>query len=127
MLREWLPIWSKPAALRAVRATVVVPGLFALCYEAIGNLQMATFAAFGGFATLVLATFGGTWRDKLIAHAGLAVTGSVLLIIGTAVNSNTALAASVTLVVAFTVLFAGVAGKEDNRCLLYNPEYQLLA
>jgi uncharacterized membrane protein YccC len=110
MFREWLPVWSKPAALRAVRATLVVPGLFALTYEVIGNLQMATFAAFGGFATLVLATFGGTRRDKLIAHAGLAVTGSVLLIIGTAVNSNTALAASVTLVVAFAVLFAGVAG-----------------
>jgi hypothetical protein len=81
-----------------------------LAYEVIGNLQMATFAAFGGFATLVLASFGGSRRDKLIAHTGLAVTGSVLLIIGTAVNSNTALAASVTLVVAFVVLFAGVAG-----------------
>jgi hypothetical protein len=91
--RDWLPVWSKPAALRAVRATVVVPGLFALAYEVIGNLQIATFAAFGGFATLVLATFGGTRRDKLVAHLGLAVVGSVLLIIGTAVNSNTALAA----------------------------------
>jgi uncharacterized membrane protein YccC len=110
MLREWLPVWSKPAALRATRATLVVPGLFALTYEVIGNLQMATFAAFGGFATLVLAAFGGSWRDKLIAHAGLAVTGSVLLIVGTAVNSNTALAACVTLVVAFAVLFAGVCG-----------------
>jgi uncharacterized membrane protein YccC len=105
-----LPVWSKPAALRAVRATVVVPGLFALAYEVIGNLQIATFAAFGGFATLVLATFGGTRRDKLVAHLGLAVVGSVLLIIGTAVNSNTALAALTTLVVAFVVLFAGVSG-----------------
>jgi uncharacterized membrane protein YccC len=103
-------VWSKPAALRAVRATIVVPGLFALAYEVIGNLQIATFAAFGGFATLVLATFGGTRRDKLMAHLGLAVVGSVLLVIGTAVNSNTALAASTTLVVAFVVLFAGVSG-----------------
>jgi uncharacterized membrane protein YccC len=108
--RDWWPVWSKPAALRAVRATIVVPGLFALAYEVIGNLQIATFAAFGGFATLVLATFGGTRRDKLIAHLGLAVVGSVLLIIGTAVNSNTALAALTTLVVAFVVLFAGVSG-----------------
>jgi len=37
-------VWSKPAALRAIRATIVVPGLFAICYEVIGNLQMATFA-----------------------------------------------------------------------------------
>jgi uncharacterized membrane protein YccC len=105
-----MPVWSKPAALRAVRATIVVPGLFAIAYEVIGNLQLATFAAFGGFATLVLAGFGGTRRDKLIAHLGLAIVGSVLLIIGTAVNSNTALAASTTLVVAFVVLFAGVSG-----------------
>jgi uncharacterized membrane protein YccC len=107
---RWLPVWSRAAALRAVRATIVVPGLFALCDQVIGNLQMATFAAFGGFATLVLASFAGTWREKLLAHATLAVAGSVLLTIGTAVNSSTVLAAIVTVPVTFVVFFAGVAG-----------------
>jgi uncharacterized membrane protein YccC len=102
--------WSEAAAYRAVRAAVVMPGLFALSYQVVGNLQVATFAAFGGFATLVLAGFGGTRRDKLVAHLGLAVTGSVLLTIGTAVNSSTAVAAVVTLAVAFAVLFFGVVG-----------------
>ncbi|GAB2997684.1 FUSC family protein [Amycolatopsis acidiphila] len=106
----WLPVWSKAAAMRAVRATVVVPGMFALGYTVIGDLQLATFAAFGGFATLVLAAFGGGWRDKLLAHLGLAVTGSVLLVIGTAVNSSIVLASLVTIPVAFVVLFAGVGG-----------------
>ena len=106
----WLPVWSRPAALRAIRATVVVPGLFAISYKVIGDLQVATFAAFGGFATLVMAGFGGTKRDKLIAHLGLAVAGSILLMIGTAVNSSTLLAAIVTVVVGFAVLFAGIAG-----------------
>lgn len=96
--------------MRAVRATLVVPGLFALTYEVVGDLQMATFAAFGGFATLVLAAFGGRWRDKLLAHAGLAVAGSILLIIGTAVNGSVVIAVVATVVVAFLVLFAGVAG-----------------
>ncbi len=96
--------------MRAVRATVVVCGLFALTDQAIGNLQMATFAAFGSFATLVLASFAGSRRDKLAAHAALAITGSVLLTIGTAVSSSTALAAIVTVPVAFVVFFAGVAG-----------------
>jgi len=96
--------------MRAVRATLVVPGLFAICYEVIGNLQMATFAAFGGFATLLFAAFGGSRRDKVVAHLLLALAGSVLLVIGTAVNSNTAVAALVTVPVAFVVLFAGVAG-----------------
>ena len=107
---DWLPSWSLPAAMRAVRAMIVVSGLFALTDKAIGNLQMATFAAFGGFATLVLASFTGSRRDKLAAHATLAVVGSVLLTIGTAVTSSTALAAAVTVPVTFAVFFAGIAG-----------------
>ncbi|HEX4864164.1 MAG TPA: hypothetical protein VFV02_08835, partial [Acidimicrobiales bacterium] len=104
------PVWSKPAALRAVRATLVVPGLFALTDRVIGDLQMATFAAFGGFATLVLASFTGGRLHKLAAHTLLGVVGSVLLIIGTAVTSNTALAVVVTVPVVFSVLFGGIAG-----------------
>jgi uncharacterized membrane protein YccC len=96
--------------MRAVRAAIVVAGLFALTDRVIGNLQMATFAAFGGFATLVLSSFAGTRRDKLLAHMALAVAGSVLLSIGTAVSSSTALAAIVTVPVTFSVFFAGVAG-----------------
>ncbi|MCW3067376.1 MAG: hypothetical protein JWL67_1, partial [Solirubrobacterales bacterium] len=96
--------------MRAVRATLVVAGLFALTDQVIGNLQMATFAAFGGFATLVLSTFSGTRREKLRAHAVLAVAGSVLLTIGTVVSSSTALAAIVTVPVTFAVFYAGVAG-----------------
>jgi uncharacterized membrane protein YccC len=105
-----MPAWSAAAALRAVRTTLVVPGLFAVTYKVIGDLQMATFAAFGGFATLVMASFGGTRRDKLVAHLGLALAGSVLLSLGTAVSSSAVLTAVVTLPAAFAVIFAGVAG-----------------
>jgi uncharacterized membrane protein YccC len=108
--RNWLPTWSTAAAMRATRATLVVAGLFALTDEVIGNLQVATFAAFGGFSTLVLASFAGTRRDKLLAHLTLALAGSVLLTIGTAVTSSTAIAAIVTVPVTFVVLFAGLAG-----------------
>ncbi len=107
---SWRPVWSKPAALRAVRAVVVVCGLFALTDKVIGNLQVATFAAFGGFATLVLAAFGGTRREKLLAHIALALAGSALLTIGTIVSSSTALAALLTVPVTFAVFFAGIAG-----------------
>jgi uncharacterized membrane protein YccC len=105
-----LPVWSVPAALRAVRTTLVMPTLFVITSQVVGNPQMATFAAFGSFATLVLAAFGGGWRDKLVAHAGLALAGSVLLTIGTLVSSSTLLAAVVTVPVAFAVFFAGVLG-----------------
>jgi uncharacterized membrane protein YccC len=106
----WRVTWSSAAAMRAVRATIVMPALFALTYKVIGDLQMATFAAFGSFATLVLASFGGTRRDKAIAHLGLAVVGSVVLTIGTAVHATAWLAAIVTIPVAFAIFFAGVAG-----------------
>ncbi|HEX6519335.1 MAG TPA: FUSC family protein [Streptosporangiaceae bacterium] len=107
---EWMPQWSVPSAYRALRTVIVVPALFALTFEGFGNLQIALFAAFGGFASLVLANFGGTRRDKLIAHLGLAITGSIALIIGTAVSGTTALATIVTIPVAFGIFFAGVAG-----------------
>jgi len=106
----WRVTWSVPAAMRAVRATVVVPGLFALTFKVIGDTQMTLFATFGGFATLIFANFGGTRRDKLIAHTGLAVTGSIALIIGTVVSGTTWLAALVTIPVAFAIFFAGVIG-----------------
>src|SRR5579863_3743656 len=108
-MRALIPPWSTAAPLRSVRAAVVVSGLFALSSKVIGNPQVATFAAFGGFATLVLASFGGDRRDKLVAHLHLAVAGSVVLVIGTAVHSTTWIAALVTVAVAFCVLFAGVA------------------
>jgi uncharacterized membrane protein YccC len=102
--------WSREAAIRAVRAAIVISGLFAITDQVVGNLQVATFTAFGGFATLVLASFGGSRRDRLIAHAALAATGSVLLIIGTAVSGSAVAGALVTVPVAFTVFFAGIAG-----------------
>ncbi len=87
-----------------------MPALFALTFKVIGNLQMALFAAFGSFATLVLVSFAGSALGKLKAHLALALVGSLLLIVGTAVSSSTALAAIVTVPVAFLVFFAGVAG-----------------
>jgi uncharacterized membrane protein YccC len=109
-LPAWHPALVRAAALRAIRATIVMPGLFALTFKGFGNLQMALFAGFGSFATLVLVSFAGTRRDKLLAHLRLALVGSVLLIIGTAVNSIDVVAVIVTVPVTFAVLFAGVAG-----------------
>src|SRR5215472_6178758 len=106
----WWPTWSVPAALRTLRAVLVIPALFAVCYKGLGNPQIALFAAFGGFANLVVASFGGSKRDKAIAHFGLALTGSVGLIIGTAVSGIAWLAVLVTIPVTFGIFFAGVAG-----------------
>ena len=106
----WVPTWSAPAALRAVCAAIIIPGLFALTHEVLHNAQMSTFAAFGGFAALVFASFGGPKRDKALAYLVLALASSVLLTIGTAVSWSTPAAAVVTVPVVFVVLFAGIWG-----------------
>jgi uncharacterized membrane protein YccC len=89
---------------------IVIPALFALTFKGFGDLQMALFAGFGGFANLVMVSFGGSRRDKLVAHFGLAVIGSIGLIIGTAVSGIDWLAVLVTIPVAFGIFFAGVTG-----------------
>jgi uncharacterized membrane protein YccC len=118
----WRVSWSNAAALRAVRATIVIPALLALTFKVIGDEQMTLFAVFGGFATLVMTQFGGTRRDKAIAHLGLAVASSVAIIIGTLVSESTWLAAVVTVPVAFAIYFAGSAGPNAasgvTACLL---------
>jgi uncharacterized membrane protein YccC len=106
----WKPSWSVPAALRAARATLVVPGLLALTFTVLGAPQMAIFAVFGSFGALVLTTFGGSRLDKLIAHLGLGITGSIALILGTLAGGSAWLAALVTLPVAFLIYFAGACG-----------------
>jgi uncharacterized membrane protein YccC len=106
----WSRVWSADAGLRALRATLVIPVLFAFADQVVGNLQMATFAAFGGFATLVMTSFGGTRRDQAVAHLGLALTGSALVVIGTLVSSSALLASLVAVPVTFVILFAGVIG-----------------
>jgi hypothetical protein len=105
----WRPVRSRPAMMRALRAVLVIPAMFALTYEGFGNLQIALFAAFGGFASLIVASFCGSRRDKIVAHLGLAVTGSIALIIGTAVSGIEWLAVLVTIPVAFGIFFAGMA------------------
>ena len=92
----WKPIWTRPALMRAVRATHRCPGAVRDRLKVIGNPQMTLFATFGGIATLVVAAFGGTWKDKLVGHVGLAIVGSLALIIGTLVSGTAWLAAIVT-------------------------------
>lgn len=109
-LADLLPKWSIPAAFRALRALLVIPSLFAIGSQLLHNGQASLFATFGGFSGVVFSNFGGSRREKLRAYFTLAVAGSVLLTIGTAISSSAALAAPITLVVVFVVIMAGVLG-----------------
>ena len=85
-----------------------MPAIFALCVEVIGNPAVATFAAFGSFAMLLLVDFAGPMRARLQAQAALAVTGGVFVCVGTLASRSAWLAAVAMALVAFGVLFAGV-------------------
>lgn len=92
----------------AVRAAIVMPAVFAFADKVIGDPQLATFAAFGSFAVLVLVEFGGPMRSRVIAYASLACAGAANITIGTLCSRNAWLAAGAMAVVGFVILFSGL-------------------
>jgi uncharacterized membrane protein YccC len=107
---QWLREHDRDfAALRrAGRAAIVMPAMFAIGEELIANPVVATFAAFGSFAMLLLVDFGGPLRERLQDLAALALVGCVFVCLATLVSQNVWLAAAVTALVGFGVIFAGV-------------------
>ena len=96
------------ALRRATRTAIIMPALFALGDKVIGNPQLATFAAFGSFAMLLLVDFGGPMAERLQAQAALAVTGGVFVCVATLASQTAWLAAVAMAVAGFGVIFAGV-------------------
>ena len=107
---EWLRTrdrgWS--ALRRATRTAIVMPLLFWFGDKVLGNGDVATFAAFGSFALLVLVDFSGPIRERVEAQLALAVAGGAFVCAGTLASRNPVLAAVAMAVVAFAVIFAGV-------------------
>jgi hypothetical protein len=96
------------ALRRAARTAIIMPAMFAIGDKVIGNPQIATFAAFGSFAMLLLVDFGGPMAERLQAEAALAVTGGVFVCLATLASQTAWLAAVAMTVVGFCVIFAGV-------------------
>ena len=96
------------ALRRATRAAIIMPAMFALGDKVIGNPQLATFAAFGSFAMLLLVDFGGPVAERFQAQAALVVTGGVFVCLATLASQTVWLAAVAMAVVGFGVIFAGV-------------------
>jgi hypothetical protein len=108
---DWLRTRDRGLAAlrRAGRTAIVMPAMFALGDRVIDDATLATFAAFGSFAMLLLVDFSGPMRDRLRAQASLAVVGGVFVCVGTLASQSTPLAAVAMALVAFGVLFAGIA------------------
>ncbi|MCU1362225.1 MAG: hypothetical protein JWM55_53 [Acidimicrobiaceae bacterium] len=96
------------ALRRATRTAIVMPALFAFCVEVADNSAMATYAAFGSIALLMLVDFSGSLRARLQAQAWLCVTGAVLIGLGTLTSQTLWLSVLAMGVVAVVVLFSGV-------------------
>ena len=71
------------ALRRAARAAIVMPAMFALGDKLIADPVLATFAAFGSFAMLLLVDFGGPMRERLPSQAALALAGCALVSLAT--------------------------------------------
>jgi uncharacterized membrane protein YccC len=96
------------ALRRAGRTAIVMPSLFAVGSELIGNPTIATFAAFGSFALLLLADFTGPMSERVQSELSLGLAGAVLVCLGTLASQTPWVAAIGMAIVAFAVLFAGV-------------------
>jgi uncharacterized membrane protein YccC len=107
---EWLARHDPgfAALRRAGRAAIAMPAMFAIGDELIGNPVLATFAAFGSFAMLLLVDFGGPPRERLQAQVALALAGLVLVCLGTLASQDVWVATAAMAVVGFVVIFAGV-------------------
>ena len=107
---EWLRRHDRgfAALRRAARAAILMPAAFAFGGPVLGNPVLATFAALGSFAMMLLVDFGGSIRNRLQCQAALAVACMVLITLGTLASRTTWLAAVLIAVLAFGVLFAGV-------------------
>jgi hypothetical protein len=98
-----------PVALKdAARAAIVMPAVVAFADLVIGDLDTTLLAAFGSFAILVQADFGGRPGTRLAAYVSLTVVGGVLITLGTLCSQTPWLAVAATAVVGFAILFSGV-------------------
>jgi uncharacterized membrane protein YccC len=107
---QWLARHDRgyAALRRAGRTAIVMPAMFALGDKVIGNPVLATFAAFGSFALLLLVDFGGPMRERLQAQLALSIVGFVFIAVGTLASRSAWLAAIAMAAVGFGVIFAGV-------------------
>lgn len=100
------------ALRRAARVAIVMPLLFAFGARVVQNADVATFAAFGSFALLLLVDLNGTRAERVQGVAWLAVIGALLVALATVVSRQPVLAALTMAVIGFAVLFAGVVSSE---------------
>ncbi|MCZ7456476.1 FUSC family protein [Streptomyces sp. WMMC940] len=98
------------AVLRGCRAAVVLPAVLALGLLVVGDPALAGFAAFGAFASLVIASFGGSRNTGALAFALLLAVGGLMVAAGCLASLSLPSAVLVTLPVAFLAYYCAIEG-----------------
>lgn len=96
------------ALTNAARAAIVMPAVFFFADKVVDDPDSTLFAAFGSFAILVLADFGGPRRTRLAAYLILAAAGMGLIALGTLCSQEPWLAVAGMAAVGFAILFSRV-------------------
>ena len=96
------------ATRRAGRAAILAPLLLWVGKDVLNRPVLGTFAALGSIAMLILVDFGGPMSERIRAQSTLALSGAVLICLGTLTSDTTWVAGSATLLIAFAILFSGI-------------------
>lgn len=107
------PLLHDPDALirhRGIRAMVAMTTTFAIGTLVLDNANVALFGAFGSFALLAFADFGGRPATRTRAYLTLVALGAMLVVLGTAASQHVVAGAVLLAVLTFVILLAGVFG-----------------
>jgi uncharacterized membrane protein YccC len=115
---------DKAAIGQGLRTAVVAFGGFAAGYWGVHRLDVAVYATFGGLALTGIADFGGVRRERFAANVGAALTGAILVTIGTWASAGSVMIGAITTflvgaAVVFADLFGGSVSAGANAVILY--------
>lgn len=95
---------------KALRTTILSPGIFALLYLGFDKPYLGVFAFLSSFVALVFADFGGPMRTRALAYLVLLVVTVLAVIVATLLAGTVIPAAIAMAAIMFAVSFAGVFG-----------------
>jgi uncharacterized membrane protein YccC len=98
------------ALRRAARAALVLPIGFAFAKFVTGDPQVEAFVAFGCFALIVMAGFGGARLHRAAAYVTTTFVGAALVALGTLASPSAGIAALAMLLLGFGIQFMGALG-----------------
>lgn len=98
------------ALRRAARAALVLPLGFAFAKFVTGDPQVEAFVAFGCFALIVMAGFGGARLHRAAAYVTTTLVGAALVALGTLASPSAGIAALAMLLLGFGIQFMGALG-----------------